>query len=70
LWPFYSSNSNSGTTTGASFNNNGNMTVTITSSPNVPVVIGVDVLPVSTYVGHSVAGAELYAAALAKMRSR
>ena len=70
LWPFYSSNSNSGTTTGASFNNNGNMTVVITSAPNVPVVIGVDVLPMSTYVGHAVASAESHAAALVNMRNR
>jgi hypothetical protein len=68
MWPFYSSNSNSGTNTSASFNNNGNMTVIITSNPGIPIVIGVDVVPVSTYVGHAVEGAKLHAAAVTRHR--
>lgn len=68
MWPFYSSNSNSGTTTAASFSKNGNMQVVITSSPGVPIVIGVDVVPVATYVGHAVEGAQMYAAALATFK--
>jgi hypothetical protein len=68
MWPFYSSNSDSGTNTSTSFNNNGNMTVIITSTPGVPIVIGVDVVPVSTYVGHAVEGAKLHTAALRRHR--
>jgi hypothetical protein len=64
MWPFYSSNSDSGTNTSASFNNQGNMTVIITSQPGVPVVIGAIVEPVASYLGHALAGAQLYAAAL------
>jgi len=68
MWPFYSSNSDSGTNTSASFNQNANMTVIITSRPDVPIVIGVDVVPVATYVGHAVEGAKLYAAATTRHR--
>jgi hypothetical protein len=68
LWPFYSSNSNSGTSTNASFNNNGNMTLVITSLPGIPIVIGVDVVPVSTFVGNAVEGAKLHAASMRRHR--
>jgi hypothetical protein len=66
LWPFYSSNSDSGTNTSASFDNKGNMTVIITSVPGVPIVLGVNVLPVAQFVGTAVEGAKLHAAALRK----
>ncbi|WP_146205915.1 hypothetical protein [Azospirillum sp. TSH58] len=55
LWPFYTSGSGSGSSTSVSFNQNGNMTVTITSDPGVPIVLGGNVLPVQTYLGHSTA---------------
>lgn len=64
MWPFYSQNNNSGTNTSATFNNNGNMTVVITSAPGVPIVLGVNVIPVAQFVGHAVQGAMLRAAAL------
>lgn len=64
MWPFYSSNSNSGTNTAVSFNNNGNMTVIITSAPGIPIVLGVNVVPIGTFVGHALKGAQLRAAAL------
>jgi len=68
MWPFYSSNSDSGTTTSAAFNNNGNMIVVISSAPGIPIVIGVDVVPVERYVGNAVEGAKLYAAAISRHR--
>jgi len=68
MWPFYSSNSDSGTTTSAAFNNNGNMIVVISSAPGIPIVIGVDVVPVERYVGSAVEGAKLYAAAISRHR--
>jgi hypothetical protein len=40
------------------------MTVVITSQPGIPVVLGVNVEPVATYVGTAVAGAQLHAQAL------
>ncbi|MDB5656959.1 MAG: hypothetical protein JWQ94_4572 [Tardiphaga sp.] len=64
MWPFYSQSSSSGTNTSTSFDNNGRMTVLITSQPGIPVVLGVNVEPVSTYVGTAVAGAQLHAKAL------
>src|SRR6516225_9642259 len=68
MWPFYSSNSDSGTTTSAAFNNNGNMIVVISSTPGIPIVIGVDVVPIEKYVGNAVEGAKLYAAATSRHR--
>jgi hypothetical protein len=64
MWPFYSSNSDSGTNTSVTFTNAGNMDVVITSKPGVPVVLGVNVVPVGTFVGHAVEGAKLHAAAM------
>jgi hypothetical protein len=66
MWPFYSSNSDSGTNTSVTFNNAGNMDVVITSKPDVPIVLGVNVVPVGTFLGNAVAGAKLHAAAMTK----
>lgn len=64
MWPFYSQSSNSGSNSSVSFDNNGRMTVVITSQPGVPIVLGVTVEPVATYLGTTLAGAELRAQAL------
>jgi len=58
MWPFYASNSGSGSSTSAKFDNNGKMTVHINSSPGVPIVIGINVLPVDIFVGHSISSAQ------------
>ncbi len=58
LWPFYANNSSSGSSTIAKFDNNGKMTVHINSNPGVPIVIGVNVLPIGEFVGHSVNSAQ------------
>jgi hypothetical protein len=61
MWPFYSSNNNSGSSTEFKYDDTTGMTVTITSLPGIPIVIGGTVLPVSNYVGHSLAGARIFA---------
>ena len=58
LWPFYSSSSGSSSHTGYSFNSAGHMTTTISSLPGVPVVIGIEVLPIGQYLGHATAALE------------
>ena len=58
MWPFYTSNSGSGSSTSTKFENTGKMTVHINSNPGVPIVIGINVLPVSDFVGHSVSSAQ------------
>ncbi|OQP56816.1 hypothetical protein A3860_09535 [Niastella vici] len=64
FWPFYSGSSGSSSTNTATFNEQGQMTITTTSLKGVPVVLGVNVLPVAQFVGHSAAmGTSLYAAA-------
>ena len=64
FWPFYSGGSSSSSTNTATFDEQGHMTITTTSIPGVPVVLGVNVLPVSQFVGHSAAPAvSLYTAA-------
>lgn len=60
LWPFYSSSSSSSITTTHSFNNSGQLTVTAGSPPNVPIVIGRTILPVSEYVGSEAQGKQLF----------
>jgi hypothetical protein len=57
MWPFYSSGSGSGSSTVVDFDSDGSMTVQITSEPKIPIVLGVNVLPVDRYVGHAVAAA-------------
>lgn len=64
FWPFYSGGSSSSSTNTATFDEQGHMTITTTSIPGVPVVLGVNVLPVSQFVGHSAApAASMYATA-------
>jgi len=65
LWPFYNESSSSGTSSSAAFNAAGNMTITITSPGDTPIVLGMNVVPVSAYVGSAVEGARMHAAALA-----
>jgi hypothetical protein len=66
MWPFYSENNGSGSNTSATFRQDGTMDVLITSDPNIPIVIGVNVVPVSTFLGHTLAGKKLFQASLAK----
>ncbi len=61
LWPFYVGGSSAGASTFTSFEDDGTMTIEIKSQPGVPIVIGGSVLPIEQYVGHSVAGMNLYA---------
>ena len=64
FWPFYSGGSSSSSTNTATFDEQGHMTITTSSIPGVPIVLGVNVLPVSQFVGHSAAPAvSLYATA-------
>ncbi len=58
MWPFYSQGGSSGSETKVNFNDDGQMTVTIASQPNIPVVLGVNVVPVAQYVGHGVVAAK------------
>lgn len=52
LWPFYSSSSSHGMNTSVTFDANGHMTTVIDSQDGVPIVVGVNVLPVDKYLGH------------------
>lgn len=61
LWPFYSGSSGSSSSTSVSFDSSGEMRVKITSGPNVPVVIGCNVLAASMYLGHEAAAAKVLA---------
>jgi hypothetical protein len=64
FWPFYSGSSGSSSTNTATFNEQGQMTITTSSIKGVPIVLGVNVLPVGQFVGHSAAaGVALSAAA-------
>jgi hypothetical protein len=64
FWPFYCGSGGSSSTNKAAFNKQGQMTITTSSVKGVPVVLGVNVLPVGQFVGHSTAlGVALYAAA-------
>jgi hypothetical protein len=56
FWPFYSGGSSSTTTTSHSFNQAGNLTISISSPDNVPLLIGMIVLPVAQYLGYAVSG--------------
>lgn len=53
MWPFYSHNSASASDNLVDFNEQGQMTITTSSAKDVPIVLGVNVLPVAEYVGHS-----------------
>lgn len=63
FWPFYSGSSGSSSTNTATFNEQGQMTITTSSVRGVPIVLGVNVLPVSQFVGHSAASATALSAA-------
>lgn len=64
FWPFYSGSSGSSSTNTVTFSQSGQMSITTSSIKGVPVVLGVNVLPVGQFVGHSAAAAtSLYAAA-------
>jgi hypothetical protein len=64
FWPFYSGSSGSSSTNTATFNEQGQMTITTTSLKGVPIVLGLNVLPVAQFVGHSAAmGTSLYTSA-------
>ena len=52
LWPFYSSSSSHGMNTSVTFDASGHMTTQIDSLDGVPVVVGMNVLPVDKYLGH------------------
>jgi len=56
FWPFYSSGSSSSVTTSHTFNKAGNLTISQSSPANVPLLIGVAVLPAAQYLGYAVAG--------------
>lgn len=61
LWPFYISGNSSGSSTSASFTESGSMVTEIISPINVPLVIGVNVIPAAEYLGHAVEGARRFA---------
>jgi hypothetical protein len=64
FWPFYSGSSGSSTTNTVTFNEQGQMTINTSSVKGVPIVLGVNVLPVGQFVGHSAAmSSSMYAAA-------
>jgi hypothetical protein len=64
FWPFYSASSGHSSTNTATFNEKGQMTITTSSIKGVPVILGLNVLPVSQFVGHSAAAASsMYATA-------
>ncbi|MFJ1705519.1 hypothetical protein [Kitasatospora sp. NPDC088346] len=58
LWPFYTSSSTSGMESKVEFDDTGAIMITTTSAPTVPVVIGVNVLPISSFVGFAVSALE------------
>ncbi len=51
IWPFFSFGGEGGHTTATSFESDGSMTVTVSNPPGNPVVLGVNVEPVATYLG-------------------
>lgn len=51
IWPFFSFGGEGGHTTSTSFDSSGSMTVTVSNPPGNPVVLGVNVEPVATYLG-------------------
>lgn len=61
LWPFYVSGSSSGSTKTETTFVDGKMTVKIASEPGIPIVIGLEVIPVDQFVGHAIEGARMYA---------
>lgn len=69
MWPFYSSGGSSGSSTRVDFDEKGRMTVIITSEPNVPVVIGCNVIPVNEFVGHSTETARFMRSALNHLKA-
>lgn len=58
MWPFYAQGGSSGSNTEVSFNEDGQMSVRIQSTKGIPVVLGVNVVPVAQYVGHGVVAAQ------------
>ena len=63
FWPFYSGGGSSSSTNTATFDEQGHMTITTSSIQGVPIVLGVNVLPVGQFVGHSAALANAMSAA-------
>ena len=55
FWPIYTSNSSSGSLSTATFDDSGAITIHISTAPDVPTVIGGNVLPIGRFVGASVA---------------
>lgn len=53
IWPFFSFGGEGGHSTDTSFDSNGSMTVTVSNPPGNPVVLGVNVEPVATFLGGS-----------------
>ncbi|HEY8548256.1 MAG TPA: hypothetical protein VIL36_24525 [Acidimicrobiales bacterium] len=53
IWPFFSFGGSGGHTTQTDFASDGSMTVTVSNPPGNPVVLGVNVEPVETYLGGS-----------------
>lgn len=51
IWPFFSFGGEGGHTTATSFESDGSMTVTVSNPPGNPMVLGVNVEPVATYLG-------------------
>ena len=62
FWPFYVSNSSNGSVSTVSFDHAGNITIHIGTAPQVPTVIGGNVLPIGRFVGAAVAALRLLAA--------
>ncbi|MFG2178361.1 hypothetical protein ACGFLS_06525 [Streptomyces abikoensis] len=58
LWPFYNGRGEYGMTTNTQFSASGGTTITTASSPGVPVVIGVNVLPIGRFLGYTPAARE------------
>ncbi|MEU1818432.1 hypothetical protein ABZ543_25075 [Streptomyces roseifaciens] len=53
LWPFYNGGREYGMTTNTQFSDRGETTITTKSSPGVPVLIGVNVLPIGRFLGYT-----------------
>lgn len=58
MWPFYTTGGTSGSTTEVKKADATGLEYVITSKPDVPIVLGCLVLPVSEFVGHAVTAAQ------------
>jgi len=60
FWPFYQTSSGSSMTTSHSFNKAGNLTIVSSSPTNVPMLVGMTVLPAANYLGYATRGRTKY----------